>query len=72
METRTKVVVRKLPPVMEEADARELVDSAAGGKYTWFSFVQGKIRGAFPASTCVCNWPHPGTAYALLALAYAR
>lgn len=44
METRTKVVVRKLPPVMDEADVRELVDSATGGSHTWFSFVQGKIR----------------------------
>ena len=40
---RTKVVIRKLPPNVAEADVRDLVTKTAA-KYTWFSFVQGKIR----------------------------
>jgi hypothetical protein len=44
MDARTKVVVRKLPPSVAEADVRQLVDALAGGQYTWFSFVQGKTR----------------------------
>jgi len=40
---RTKVVVRKLPPNVAEADVRELVKNT-GTKYDFFSFVQGKTR----------------------------
>lgn len=40
---RTKVIVRKLPPNVAEADVRDLVNNT-GIKYDWFSFVQGKTR----------------------------
>ncbi len=40
---RTKVVIRKLPPSIADADVRELVDST-NVKYNWFNFVQGKTR----------------------------
>lgn len=41
---KRKVVIRKLPPSASEADVREVVDKAAKGMYTWFSFVPGKAR----------------------------
>lgn len=47
---RTKVVIRKLPPSIVDADVRELVDSTSA-KYNWYSFVQGKTRcAAVPAT----------------------
>lgn len=42
---RTKVVIRNLPPLLTEADARALVDeSGFKDRATWFHFVQGKSR----------------------------
>jgi hypothetical protein len=41
---KKKVVVRKLPPNVAERDVIDLVDKSAGGKYSWFKFVQGKSR----------------------------
>ena len=41
---RTKVVVRKLPPLMSEAELRDEVDSVAADQYDWLSFVPGKVR----------------------------
>ncbi|KAK9812741.1 hypothetical protein WJX72_002893 [[Myrmecia] bisecta] len=40
---RTKVVVRKLPPALKEADFLEVVNKSWEGRYRWFSFVQGKV-----------------------------
>ena len=45
---RTKVVVRNLPPSMQEAllltTLGELEQGMFKDKYSWFSFVQGKVR----------------------------
>lgn len=41
---RTKVVVRKLPPLMSEAELLEELDSVAANQYDWLSFVPGKVR----------------------------
>ena len=41
---RTKVVVRKLPPLMSEAEFRDEVDSVAADQYDWLSFLPGKVR----------------------------
>ena len=36
--------MRKLPPSIPEEDVRQLVESASGGRFSWFNFVQGKTR----------------------------
>ncbi len=41
---RTKIVIRKLPPLMDEADLKAEVDSVAADQYGWFVFYPGKIR----------------------------
>ena len=41
---RTKVIVRKLPPLLPEADFQAAVDEVCQGKYNWFSYVPGKLR----------------------------
>ena len=41
---RSKVVVRKLPPLIDEAELRSEIDNVAADQYNWFSFVPGKIR----------------------------
>ena len=41
---RTKVVIRNLPPLLQEADVRALVKDGFQDKVTWFYFVQGKLR----------------------------
>lgn len=41
---RKKVIVRKLPPNIPEVDVRLLVQAASAGRFSWFSFVQGKTR----------------------------
>ena len=40
---RTKVVIRNLPPLLQEADALALAEGFQD-KVTWFNFVQGKQR----------------------------
>ena len=61
---RTKVVVRNLPPSMQEAllltTLGELEQGRFNDKYSWFSFVQGKVRCASKKHADVvvfrCNW----------------
>ncbi|CAL8466315.1 g5851 [Coccomyxa elongata] len=56
---RTKVVIRKLPPNVAEADIRDLVNKTAS-KYTWFSFVQGKVSvRRVVHSRCYVNFEDP-------------
>ena len=54
---RTKVVVRNLPPSMQEAvlltTLGELEQGRFKDKYSWFSFVQGKVRYEYQ-ETCQC------------------
>ncbi|KAK9902689.1 hypothetical protein WJX75_002864 [Coccomyxa subellipsoidea] len=56
---RTKVVIRKLPPSIVNADVRELVDSTSA-KYNWYSFVQGKTSvKRVVHSRCYVNFEDP-------------
>lgn len=40
----TKVVVRNLPPLLQEKDFRGVLDKVAQDSYDWLHFVQGKAR----------------------------
>ena len=40
---RTKVVIRRLPPKLDEQELRTAVDALCEGKYDWYNLVQGKI-----------------------------
>ena len=40
---KTKVVVRKLPPNLAEADFVDFLEKRIGGIYNWLSFYPGKI-----------------------------
>lgn len=44
MSTRdfTKVVVRELPPMLQEADCKAAFDKEFADRYNWFSFSKGK------------------------------
>ncbi|KAM7251975.1 hypothetical protein ACFE04_023858 [Oxalis oulophora] len=46
---RTKVVVRRLPPSMNEATLMELIDVTFAGRYNWASFHQGKNSQKHPS-----------------------
>jgi Smg-4/UPF3 family len=39
----TKVVIRQLPPTLQEADCKAAVDKQFADRYSWFSFARGKI-----------------------------
>ncbi|KAK9808282.1 hypothetical protein WJX73_007504 [Symbiochloris irregularis] len=39
---RTKVVIRNLPPLLQESEARALVEEQFKDRVTWFYFTQGK------------------------------
>ena len=41
---RLKIVIRKLPPLLQEAVFKAAVDEQFSGTYSFFSFVQGKVR----------------------------
>lgn len=38
----TKVVVRELPPSLQEADCKAAFDKEFADRYNWFSFSKGK------------------------------
>ena len=40
----TKVVIRNLPPLLQEEEARALISHEFKDKVTWFYFAQGKLR----------------------------
>ena len=52
--------MRKLPPSISEEEVRQLVQTASGGRFSWFSFVQGKTRCASIHSKLILmqNIPH--------------
>lgn len=39
----TKVVIRQLPPTLQEADCKAALDKEFADRYNWFSFLRGKI-----------------------------
>lgn len=39
----TKVVIRQLPPTLQEADCKAAIDKEFADRYSWFSFARGKI-----------------------------
>lgn len=39
----TKVVIRQLPPTLQEADCKAAFDKEFADRYNWFSFSRGKI-----------------------------
>lgn len=41
---RTKVVVRKLPPGLNEQGFRAVVEKLIEGRYTWLAYTEGKVR----------------------------
>jgi hypothetical protein len=44
LKERTKVVVRKLPPGLNEQGFRAVVDKLIEGRYTWLAYCDGKVR----------------------------
>lgn len=44
LKERTKVVVRKLPPGLNEQGFKAVVEKLIEGKYTWLSYCEGKAR----------------------------
>lgn len=39
----TKVVIRQLPPTLQEADCKAAIDKEFADRYSWFSFARGKV-----------------------------
>ncbi|EFJ52927.1 hypothetical protein VOLCADRAFT_48819, partial [Volvox carteri f. nagariensis] len=39
----TKVVIRNLPPGMTDDTFKTVLESLAGGRYTWLSYFPGKV-----------------------------
>lgn len=50
----TKVVIRQLPPTMEEVECKAAFDKEFANRYNWFNFARGKIGCVTPAS-CRCS-----------------
>lgn len=51
----TKVVVRNLPPHLQEKGFRDVLDRTAEGSYDWLHFVQGKARYEAGVNYCACR-----------------
>ena len=63
--------MRKLPPSIPEEEVRQLVQTASGGRFSWFSFVQGKTRCANIHSKLILmqNMPHVPMCHVFLHMA---
>lgn len=63
--------MRKLPPSIPEEEVRQLVQTASGGRFSWFNFVQGKTRCASIHSKLILiqNIPHVPMCHVFLRMA---
>ena len=53
----TKVVIRQLPPTLQEADCKAAIDKEFADRYSWFSFASGKVGcvTCMPLQAAVCR-----------------
>lgn len=56
----TKVVIRQLPPTLEEAECKAAFDKEFANRYNWFNFARGKIgQKTTRQSTAYLNFKEP-------------